>query len=158
MSQIPEVTTESKTMESVMKLQTVPDFFQEETEDALRSQVEWLGQEAGVNHAFFARFLGMDEADLEAWIDGRGTLPLEGEQALRGFWHTALHLLSFLNFDGASVQKLFRHAPPAGDDAPPSPPWGGSTLQAFLEAGGPRAVERVDRWVTGLRFGDPYAA
>ena len=141
-----------------MKLQTVPDSFQEETEDALRSQVEWLGQEAGLNHAFFARFLGMDKADLEAWIDGRGTLPLEGEQALRGFWHTALHLLSFLNFDGASVQKLFRHSPPAGDDAPPSPPWGGSTLQAFLEAGGPRAVERLDRWVTGLRFGDPYAA
>jgi hypothetical protein len=63
----------------------------------------------------------------------------------------ALHLLSFLNFEGESDQKPFRHAPPA-------PPWGGSTLQAFLEVGGARAVERVDRWVTGLRFGDPYAA
>ncbi len=100
----------------------------------------------------------MDEADLEAWIDGRGTLPLEGEQALRGFWRMALHLLSFLNFDGARIRELFRHAPPAGEDAPPAPPWGGSTLQSFLEAGGDRAVESVDRWVTGLRFGDPYVA
>ena len=49
----------------------------------------------------------MDEADLEAWIDGRGTLPLEGEQALRGFWRMALHLLSFLNFDGARIRELF---------------------------------------------------
>jgi len=145
-------------MEGVMKLQAVPDFFQEDTEAAHRSQVEWLGQEAGVEHSFFARFLGMDEADFDAWLDGRATLPLGGEQALRGFWHTALHLLSFLNFEGASVQKLFRHAPPAGQDGPPAPPWGGSTLQAFLEAGGARAVERVDRWVTGLRFGDPYGA
>src|SRR5271157_772123 len=104
MSQVHPVTTESKTMEGVMKLQTVPNFFQEETEDALRSQVEWFGQEAGVDHGFFARFLGVDEADFEAWIDGRGTLPLEGVQALRGFWQTALHLLSFLNFEGASVQ------------------------------------------------------
>lgn len=33
-------------MEGVIKLQTVPDFFQEKTEEALRSQVEWVGQEA----------------------------------------------------------------------------------------------------------------
>jgi hypothetical protein len=78
-----------------------------------------------------------------------------GEQALRCFWHTALRLLSFLNFEGASVQKLFRHASPAEEDAPPAPPWGGSTLKAFLEAGGTRALERVDRWVAGIRFGDP---
>jgi len=149
---------EGSTKEGAMKLQTVPDFFQEETEDALRSQVEWFGQEAGVDHAFFARFLGVGEADFEAWIDGRGTLPLEGERTLRGFWHTALHLMSFLNFERASIRELFRHAPPAGEDAPPSPPWGGSTLQAFFEDGGAHAVEKVDRWVTGLRFGDPYAA
>jgi len=35
---------ERKTMEGVMKLETVPDFFQKETEDAVRSQVEWFGQ------------------------------------------------------------------------------------------------------------------
>jgi hypothetical protein len=142
----------------VTELQTVPDFFQEETEDALRSQVEWFGKEAGVDHAFFAGLLRVDEADFEAWIDGRGALPLEGEQALCGFWHTALHLLSFLNFEGASVQKLFGQAPPAGKVAPPYPPWGGYTLKEFLQAGGPQAVEKVDEWVTGLRFGGPYAA
>jgi hypothetical protein len=41
----------------------------------------------------------------------------------------------------AVCHYVFRHAPPAGEDAPPAPPWGGSTLQAFLEAGGARAVE-----------------
>jgi hypothetical protein len=72
-------------MEGVIKLQTVPDFFQEKTEEDLRSQVEWVGQEAGLDHSFFARFLGMDKADIETWLDGRATLPLEGERALRGF-------------------------------------------------------------------------
>jgi hypothetical protein len=141
-----------------MMFQTVPDFFQEETEEALRSQVEWLGTEAGVDHSFFARLLSMDEATLNAWLDGKAALPSGGEQVLRRFWRTALHLLSFLNFDLSSVRILLRHELPAGDDAPPAPPWSGSSLQAFLEAGGARAVEKVDRWVTGLRFGDPYAA
>jgi hypothetical protein len=38
---------------------------------------------------------------------GAGMLPLEGEEALRGFWRMALHLLSFLNFDGARIRELF---------------------------------------------------
>ena len=57
MSQVHKLTAERETMKGIMKLQTVPDFFQEETEEALRSQVEWLGEEAGVDHALFARFL-----------------------------------------------------------------------------------------------------
>ncbi len=81
---------------------------------------------------FFARFLGMDEADLEAWIDGRGTLPLEGEQALRGFWRMALHLLSFLNFDGAGIRELFR---PARRGRRPSGPAVGRFHPAGLSRG-----------------------
>jgi hypothetical protein len=34
---------------------TVPDFFQEETADALRAQVGWLVREVGVDDSFFAR-------------------------------------------------------------------------------------------------------
>jgi len=40
----------------------VPDFFQEETADALRAQVDWLVREVGIDSAFFEKLLGADEA------------------------------------------------------------------------------------------------
>jgi hypothetical protein len=36
---------------------TVPDFFQDESEEALRSQVEWQEQHLGLGDRFFARLL-----------------------------------------------------------------------------------------------------
>jgi hypothetical protein len=39
----------------------VPDFFQEETADALRAQVGWFARELGVEDAFFEKVLGTDE-------------------------------------------------------------------------------------------------
>ena len=40
---------------------TVPDFFQEETIDALRAQVDWLVGEVGMDSAFFEKLLRADE-------------------------------------------------------------------------------------------------
>jgi hypothetical protein len=71
------------------------------------------------------------------------------------------HLLSFLNFDQARVRDLFRHTMPVRRPAEPSPltpPWSGSNLKAYLERAGVGAIEKVETWATGLRFGDPYAA
>jgi len=38
-----------------MTLTIVPDFFQEETEEAIREQVNWLIREVGVDDSFFTR-------------------------------------------------------------------------------------------------------
>jgi hypothetical protein len=140
---------------------TVPDFFQEETADALRCQVDWLAREVGVDDAFFAKLLGTDLATFSNWRVLNADLPPEGEETLRRLWRTVLHLLSFLNFDEVRVRGLFRHtlplAPPAGEGAM-TPPWSGSSLKGYLERAGVGAIEKVDGWVTGLRFGDPYSA
>src|SRR5262245_30892866 len=53
--------------EIVMTLSTVPDYFQEESEDALREQVQWLVREVGVEDSFFARLLRVDEETLAGW-------------------------------------------------------------------------------------------
>jgi hypothetical protein len=144
-----------------MTLSTVPDYFQEETEAALREQVAWLIGQVGLDDAFFARLLRRDRATIDAWRASRGPLPENDEQILRDLWHTTLHLLSFLNFQEPRVRDLFRHllpAPRRGEGSPLAPPWSGSTLRDFLESGGAEAISQLDRWVTGLRFGDPYAA
>jgi hypothetical protein len=143
-----------------MSLATVPDYFQEETEGALREQVEWLVRQVGVDDSFFSRLLRLDSAAFAAWRTSHTPLALDDQQTLRGLWHTTLHLLSFLNFQEDRVRELFQQflpAPRRGEGSPLAPPWSGSTLRSFLETGGAAAVDQVDHWVTGLRFGTPYA-
>jgi hypothetical protein len=144
-----------------MPLTTVPDYFQEETEDALRQQVEWLIRQVGADDAFFGRLLRTDAARFGAWRASRAPLPVDDLQTLHSLWHTTLHLLSFLNFQEVQLRELFQQFLPAarrGEGSPLAPPWSGCTLKAFLETAGAQAIAQLDRWVTGLRFGDGYAA
>src|SRR5262245_6346391 len=86
-----------------MTLSTVPDYFQEETEEALQEQVGWLIRAAGLDDSFFARLLRLDEGVFAGWRSAHAPLPAEGEQTLRNFWRMTLHLLSFLNCDEAQL-------------------------------------------------------
>jgi hypothetical protein len=140
---------------------TVPDFFQEETVDVLRGQADWLAREVGLDDSFFARLVGTDEATFANWRRSDTDLAPDAEETLRLLWRTVLHLLSFLNFDQARVRNLFQQTMPAtaaGEASPLTPPWAGSSLRAYLERARAGAIEKVDAWVTGLRFGDPYTA
>ncbi len=140
---------------------TVPYFFQEETADALRSQVDWLARAVGVDDSFFARLVGTDEVTFSGWRVLDADLPPNGEETLRHLWRTVLHLLSFLNFDPPRLRELFRQTMPAcpsGGESALTPPWGGSSLQTYLEGARAGGIEKVEAWVTGLRFGDPYPA
>ena len=140
---------------------TVPDFFQEDTADALRAQVEWLIREVGVDHAFFEKLLGTDEVAFSCWREFGAPLPPDLAEILRDLWRTVLHLLSFLNFDPARVRELFQQTMPAstsGPGSPLTPPWSGVSLRAYLERARADGIRKVAAWVTGLRFGDPYAA
>jgi hypothetical protein len=140
---------------------TVPDCSQEETADALRCQVDWLAREIGVADSFFARIVGTDEATFSRWRVRAGELPPDGEEILRHLWRTLLHLLSFLNFDEVRVRDLFRQTVPGrppGEESSLTPPWAGSSLTGYLERGQSGALAKVEAWVTGLRFGDLYAA
>jgi len=145
----------------VLEQPTFPDFFQEETPDALRSCVDWLEQEIGLDDQFFAKLLKADAPTFSDWRRADGELSQESEGALRQFWHTTLHLLSFLNFDPARVKELFGHVTsecPVDQRSALTPPWSGSSLKEYFEQIGSPAIEKVDCWVTGLRFGDIYAA
>jgi hypothetical protein len=142
-------------------LQTVPDFFQEETADALRDQVDWLIRQVGVDEGFFQKVLGQSEAVFSPWREGRTPLSEDAQETLRELWRTVLHLLSFLNFEEKRVRELFEKTMPNSVGEVPSgltPPWRGASLKAYLERAGAKGIKQVAAWVTGLRFGDPYAA
>jgi hypothetical protein len=85
---------------------SVPDFFQEESEEAPRSQVEWLEQHLGLRDSFFVRLLDEDPRRFLAWRRAADTLPRDKEEVMRDWWQTVLHLLSFQGFDEARVRAL----------------------------------------------------
>ena len=65
---------------------TVPDFFQEETTDALRLQIDWLKAEFGGDNSFVAGLLKTDQATFADWLHFDGELPPGGEDTLRRLW------------------------------------------------------------------------
>jgi hypothetical protein len=145
----------------VLDQSTAPDFFQEESTGALRSQVDWLTREVGLDDLFFIKLLETDEQTFTNWRRCDSDLATGQEEILRRFWQMMLHLFSFLNFDGDRVRRLFQVAVPACPQADvPAlvPPWSGMPLKEYLERVRGLAIEKVDGWVTGLRFGAPYAA
>ncbi len=138
----------------------VPDFFQEETVAALRSQADWLSQQVGLDDLFFARLLRLEGSAIRNWQTGRLELESGDEDTLRVLWQMTLHLLSLYNFDESRIRDLLTHVLPTtvpGKESSLTPPWRGHTLRAFIEAGGQGALELVDHWVTGLRFSSPHA-
>jgi hypothetical protein len=140
---------------------SVPDFFQGESADALRAQVDWLICKVGVDDPFFEQLLGREDGTFSRWRESSASLPAGGEETLRDLWRTVLHLLSFLNFDEARVRDLFQKKMPTcawGTGSPPTLPWSETSLKAYLERARADGIGSVAGWVTGLRFGDPYAA
>jgi hypothetical protein len=140
---------------------TVPDFFQDESEEALRSQVEWQEQHLGLEDSFFARLLREDQRRFSSWKKDGAALTRDKEDVLRDWWRTVLHLLSFQNFDEERVRALLERTVPSGTPIRQSvfsPPWCGSSLKEYLENHSPDAISEVSRWIESFRFGDPYAA
>jgi hypothetical protein len=136
----------------------VPDYFQENSEDALRSRVQWLEAEVGLGDPFFARLLGTGEGTFARWKEHRAALPRGELLGLREVWEMMMHILSFVNFDTGRARRLLEHVPPAPSrqlGTSQVPPWAGSSIKTYLETRGPRAVDDVNRWVTSFRFGAP---
>jgi hypothetical protein len=136
----------------------VPDFFQEESEKALRSRVRWLQGEVSLGDTFFARLLRTDESTFTRWMEDRAALPGRDLDGLREVWEMMMHILSFVNFDSDRACRLFEYVPPADSRArggSQSPPWAGSTIKSYLETNGFRAVDDVSRWIESFRFGPP---
>jgi hypothetical protein len=141
---------------------TVPNFFREDDEPALRSQAGWAERHLGLSDGFFARFLRIPESSFQDWRLARGELSSDRQDGLRAFWRTVLHLLSFMNMSEQRITGLLERQIPLADEwgrrHPLAPPWSGSSLRSYLEERGADVLPDVDDWVLGFRFGNPYAS
>lgn len=139
---------------------SVPDFFQDDSAEALRSRVDWAERHLGLEDSFFARLLGEDQRGFSAWRrQPVTTLAADKESVLRDLWQTILHLLSFQNFDEQRVRALLEQTAVARPEPVRSvfaPRWAGSSLKEYLATSGPEGLQQVDGWVESFRFGDPY--
>jgi hypothetical protein len=136
----------------------VPDYFQEDSEDALRSRMRWLEAEVSLGDPFFAKLLRTDERTLTRWKEQAVALPRAELLGLRAVWEMMIHILSFVNFDSGRAQRLLEYISPAVSRQPgasQAPPWAGSSIKTYLEMHGLGAVDDVNRWVTSFRFGAP---
>lgn len=139
-------------------MRTVASFFQEDTESALISQVQWLQGELGVSDQFFSNLLKVEEQTFYRWKTRDGSLPQEAQNHLKEFWRVILHILSFLNFDLERVHVMLDHK----DDSkvrvekPFSPPWIGTSMKVYMETNGPVSIQKVDQWVQAFRFADSH--
>ncbi len=139
---------------------TVPDFFQDESEEALRAQVKWQKEHLGLADTFFAGLLREDQSQFSSWVGGTGPLTSGKEDLLRDWWRTVLHLLSFQYFMEDRVRALLERTAATGSELASqqfAPPWSTGSLKAYLENRGPDAIAEVNRWVESFRFGNPYA-
>lgn len=137
----------------------VPDFFLDESEEALRSRQDWLGEYFGLGDDFFARFLRIDEGTLRTWRLGEGPLGAKQQQELQDFWTTAMHILSFAGMDDERVRSFLSHLvafEPENRRHPHMPRWMGSCLRDYLGEQGADALPYVDEWIMAPRFGKPY--
>lgn len=138
-------------------IEAVPDFFQEESESALRQKVEWITDHLGVDVSFLAHLLRTEESQLTDWLRFGGAISPQHQDELSDLWRAVLHLLSFQNFDVARVrQMLERETGPVPTMPPNAVPWAGSSMRTYLETKGSKAVAELTDWVMSLRFRDPY--
>jgi hypothetical protein len=139
----------------------VPDYFQEDSEDALRSRVQWLEAEVNLGAPFFARLLRTDERTFTRWKEQRSALSRNELLELQEAWDLMMHVFSFVNFDAGRARQMLEHVAPAAahqGGAAAAPPWAGSSIKTYLETHGRGAVDDVTRWVTSFRFGAPSLA
>lgn len=136
----------------------VPDYFQEDSEDALRSRMQWLEAELGLDDSFFARLLRTDEEAFAQWKEQQADLSRRDLLALGDVWEMMMHVLSFMNFDTGRAQRFLEYTPSVaarGKTSNQTPSWAGASIKSHLETRGSVAVDEVNRWITSFRFGAP---
>ncbi len=119
---------------------TVPNFFVEDDEPALRKQVGWAERHLGLADGFYAKFLRVPESSFRDWRLGRAELSSDRQGGLREFWRMMGHLISWMGMDEQRVNGLLEHQVPLvnewGYRHPNAPPWSGTSLRSYLEERG----------------------
>jgi hypothetical protein len=135
------------------KIKTIPSFFQSDTLAGHKKQVRWLVKHLGLKHDFFAKVLGTNSSSVNEWLARKRKLDQLQEKKLGTLWHMFLHMLSLMNFDYSRVKELLGAKSATCSNSAIRLPWAGQSIRYYLENGGPKAIDDVNRWITSFRFG-----
>lgn len=134
----------------------VPDFFQDDGDDEMRQRATWAISELGFTHEFFARLLEAEGSFIRGWLGEEEPLTLKMKTELQNFWDVILHLLSRQNSDIGILKRMLDENSDTPTELdlvnPDLPPWLGTSIRSYLGTYGPEGVEKLNRWISGLRF------
>jgi hypothetical protein len=136
----------------------VPTFFRDGGEPSLIKRAEWLREKLGLDDAFFARLLGVEDEQFYRWRISGGALREEKLSEFREFWEVILHLLSFFNLDISQVRNFIEHEEEERPvKLPFDPPWVGTSVRAYLAITGRGGAQKLNRWIQSFQFADRYS-
>ena len=99
---------------------SIPPFYNIDTREALRLQIQWLQNEFGLSDSFFSALIDTREELFREWRQEHDTLKMRQLECLKQFWLVFTHILSFLNYQPDLVQKMlekrFDHSTSTHDD------------------------------------------
>ena len=137
-------------------------FFNDDSNEALLSQVQWFQLRFNVGDNFFQDMLNIERAEFAEWKYEHGFLSKDKQNLIREFWQMMLHLMSFYDYDMSRMREVFqREALGHQEERSHSnwrsgPPWIGTSLKNYLEKTGPRSIRKVNRWIQALRYANWY--
>ena len=135
----------------------VEPFFNDDTNEAILSQVQWFEKSLRVDDSFFLDMLNLERREFTQWKYERGILSSDKQNLLREFWQMMLHMMSFYDYDMTRVSEAFHYeGEHHSAQSTFGPPWTGTSLRNYLEKTGPRSIQEVNHWIQALRYGNWY--
>lgn len=136
---------------------TVEPFFNDDSNDALLSQVQWFEKSLRVDDDFFLDMLNLERREFSQWKYERGSLSSDKQDLLKEFWQMMLHMMSFYDYDMTRVAEAFHYTGEGHfEHSTFGPPWTGTSLRNYLEKAGPISIRKVNHWIQALRYGNWY--
>ena len=133
------------------------DFFHDRSEAALHKQVAWLKRNLGFRNTFFSHLLNIDETAFTRWMNRQDKLATTQLDTLQAFWVLHLRILALFDFDLSKVRQAYTNVDQSLNTAYGNvPPWKGTSLEAFIERRGTRAIKEAGAWLHRLRFAEAY--
>lgn len=137
----------------IKKQKTFPSFFQSDTIGGHKKQVRWLMKHLGLKHEFFAKVIDDTAFIIKDWLAGKAELYLIQERRLGRLWQMFLRMFSLMNYDCFRVKTLIEAKSASIVHPALRLPWSGQSIKYYLENGGSKAIDNVNRWLISFRFG-----
>lgn len=122
------------------------------------SRVDYLQQNFDISDPFFLTLLKISEEDFGKWRRGEDLLSSDALEILDSFWNVMVDLRDLWGNENAALKDIFDCV--ARQDPASKPvyhkhmiPWVGMSIKGFIESRGTEALNQINIWTHGFKFG-----